>query len=329
MKTIDNKSQKEVSFNFPGRIQMCPLDFNAFDFEKDSLIGGGGYGFSVKTNHFISIKYRFENNDHIYCNCKEKIQLIQFILNLMKQKCDIKESVDIYLTLDERISEHSGLGTNSSLICACVTGLNTLFDNILTKEELIDIVKNNYYETFNNKLIPGLTTGVSFQSFFYGGFVVVGDEGKLIINKKLDKNFKCYLIDPLIRRNTNSIEDIKQLENSRELDKNYKYEKAFDFLTKVIPALNEKDYSILAKYNYKNQLHGGQKAVIESYPDNGQEIKRIMSLFETEDIIVGLSSCGPSIYVLTTNQEKALSIINKNKLRFIELQIQNEPIINI
>lgn len=73
-----------------------------------------------------------------------------------------------------------------------------------------------------------------------------------------------YLINPKIKRDTKGIQDINQLENSRLLDKSYKYERAYEFLMEVIPDVNDGSLKMLAKYNYKNHLNGGQKAVIAS-----------------------------------------------------------------
>ena len=70
------------------------------------------------------------------------------------------------------------------------------------------------------------------------------------------------------------------------------------------------------------QKIGSRKVFIENYHNNGEAIKRIIEYFEKgKNVMVGLTSVGPLVYVLTMNMNTVEEYCRKNDLCYRQTEI--------
>jgi predicted sugar kinase len=242
----------------------------------------------------------------------------------MKEIFGASEGFSIDLSLDPLMGDHFGLGSTSMISCAIVFGMNDMFGGVLSKRECVDIVCNNYVEVYQGKVTAGLATGVSIHTAFNGGFVIVGSNAKLAYKSKVPKEYKIVLIKTGAKRlDMDKPENLSQLEDSKRLDQDYKYIRAYNFLMNIIPSLMQGDWDSLSSSN-DCQLCGGQKGVVESYENNGEAIKNIFKKLESvPGATFGVTSVGPSVFVFTKRYEEVEALCKGIGVDFEVLDINN------
>ena len=304
---------------FPGRVQMCPLDFNAFQF---GIPGGGGYGVSIKMDNYIRIMTA--EKDIISIDEDKKI-LVYHYLMLMKKILNINVGLNINIKLDNITKEHFGVGSSASIATAICYLINYMCGNIISLDDLVEIISINYVEIYKNKLTLGMTTGVSLHSILKGEFVIVSNNANLIYSKKVPSEYKVILIDTKLKRDDmDKPENMEQINRSKKLDSDFKKIRSDLFLMEIIPDLNKNNWKSLFNYNTFFQLNGGQLAVIESYENEGNAIKNIINHFSKfEDIMIGVTSVGPTVYAFTKNENIVTSYCNSNNLEYRTFNISN------
>ena len=309
----------KVEATFPGRVQMCPLDFNAFEF---GVPGGGGYGLAIELNNYIKIEksdkelFDIDNNREI---------IIKHYYILMKNVLGIEDDFKITLKLDSIAKEHFGVGSSTSIAAVICYLFNYMCGNIISQDELVNIIANNYIEIYKNKLTFGMTTGVSLHSILKGEFVIVANGAKLIYSKKVPKEYKVVLIDTKLKRDDmDKPENMDQINRSKKLDLEFKKIRSDIFLMEIIPELNNDNWNVLFKYNNLFQRNGGQLAVIESYENNGELIKNILDYFSGyENVMIGVTSVGPTVFALVKDEKPIIEYCNLNHLEHQLYSISN------
>ncbi len=308
---VEQKINK-IEAIFPGRIQMCPLDFNAFEF---GVPNGGGYGLPIELDNYIKI----EKSDFEEFNiAKGKDILVKHYYYLMKEIFSINGNYSITIKLDSIVEQHFGLGSSASIAAAICFLFNYMFDNAISQNELVEIIANNYVEIYKNKLTYGMTTGVSLHSILRGEFVIVSNYAKLIYSKKMPKDYKVILIDTKLKRDDmDKPENMEQINRSKQLDLEFKKFRSDIFLMEIIPELNNDNWQLLFEKNNIFQQNGGQLAVIESYENNGELIKNILNKFKSvDDLMVGVTSVGPTMFVITKDEARIVDYCNSINLEY-------------
>lgn len=307
-KQIMNK----VEATFPGRVQMCPLDFNAFEF---GVPGGGGYGLPIELNNYIKIQ---KSDKEIFNIDKGKEILVKHYYILMKKVLDIKDKFNITIKLDPVVEQHFGVGSSASIAVAICYLFNYMSNNIIPQNELVNIIANNYVEIYKNRLTFGMTTGVSLYSILRGEFVIVSNHAKLIYSKKIPNEYKVVLIDTKLKRDDmDKPENMEQINRSKQLDLEFKKTRSDVFLMEIIPELNSDNWELLFEKNNLFQQSGGQLAVIESYENNGKLIKTILNKFSNvKDMMIGVTSVGPTIFAIVKDEKQIIDYCNSINLEY-------------
>ena len=189
-----------------------------------------------------------------------------------------------------------------------------MYGNIYTENELIRLIANNYAEEYEDKLTRVPLTCVSLYSLLNGNFVFVDDHINLLYKKRVEDRFKLYLINTKLKRYKNepalcAIIKEEKMENS--LNKKEK------ICSKIIPSLKKDDWTELFNYNNWSQTVGSRLVFIENYKEKGRIIKEIIGFFSDEkETMVGLSSVGPLVYVITSNENIVAEYCKKNNLEY-------------
>ncbi|MBO5349055.1 MAG: hypothetical protein J6A89_04480 [Clostridia bacterium] len=301
-----------IEAKFPGRVQMCPLDFTSFEF---GIPAGGGYGVPIEMNNYIKIKTA--EKDTITGNEDKKILVNHYVI-LMKKILNIDVGLEIDIKLDNIAKQHFGVGSSASIAAAVCYSINYMCGNIISVNKLVEIISNNYVEIYKNKLTFGMTTGVSLHSILRGEFVIVANDADLIYSKKVPNGYKIILINTNLKRDDmDKPENIEQINRSRELDIEYQKIRSELFLMKIIPELNKDNWKTLFKYNTSFQLNGGQLGVIESYENQGKIIKDIINYFSNfEDMMIGVTSVGPTVFAYIKDETDVIKYCNSNNLEY-------------
>lgn len=251
--------------------------------------------------------------------------LVNHYVILMKKILNINVGLDINIKLDNIAKQHFGVGSSTSLATVICYLINYMCGNIISLDELIEILSSNYVEIYKNKLTLGMTTGVSLHSILRGEFVIVSNGANLIYSKKVPTEYKIVLIDTkLKRKDMDKPENMEQINMSKKLDAEFRKTRSDLFLMDIIPDLNKNNRKSLFKYNTLFQLNGGQLAVIESYENQGKNIKDIINYFSKfEDMMIGVTSVGPTVYAFTKNEDIVIKYCNSNNLEYRTFNISD------
>lgn len=326
MARIFRDQPHELTMKFPARVQMCPLDFTKFDIQHRTtgFVNGGGYGFAIKMNN--EIKAAFANRDEIIAQCHDDKLLARHVLHAMRRFYHTAQKFHVEISLDRRLSAHMGFGSSAVLQMAVASAINALLGEKLGHDALVDFVAQHYVEIIDGKIVRSYTTGVSLHAFLRGGFVVVGDKAQLIFQTVIPSRYKAFLVDAGTRRVFTGPENLDQVVDSIAREQIFVATKLEAMLMQIIPALRRGNWEVLRRYNREFQIHGGQQAVIDSY-ENPAKIYRMLNEFaKLPDTIAGVSSCGPGIFVLTSQTRAVREICTHQKYRFSMFDIENRDL---
>lgn len=288
----------------------------------------GGIGFSISKPYW---KIKFEIGNHFIDPdnlCDEHYAAIDFALDKLRFLIP-KEKIRI--TISESIPCHIGLGSKTSLLLSIGKALSLLSDNEISAYELCRILKR------------GGTSGIGLYSFEGGKFI--WDNGHKYPEEKNcfgpsslalalpPQEILSYPINWLevihLRFSTNKIFGIK--ENSIFKDvcpvpQNETINTIECVCSKIIP-------SILGKNNYllqegiKKLQNVGFKKYEWLYQDD--ITKKFKDYWDSLDMLegIGLSSMGPTLYILTTRPKfihEKIKDFEYSPIYMCETEINNE-----
>lgn len=256
-----------------------------------------------------------------------KKAVIEHFLIIMRKLFNSNVYFKVCVNFDKNMSEHCGLASNAMLSNAVIYGVNYLFGNILSKEELIEILDDNFVEEQDGFLVRDICTGIAHNVCSLGGLCIVSDNGKLIKKYDFPSNFKVFLIKT---SKVNSISNIKTQENIVDLLKKYDnncFEKSYKILNEIIPDLNKNNFSKLFKYNYIFQHCNDNKNVLDYYFINNLPVREVLLNFENvPNVMAGLSTNAKFLYVICSDTEFIKDICVKNNLDFNLYSINNNGV---
>lgn len=286
-----------LKLSFPCRAHITLLDSNLFDLGKP---GAGGIGFAIHMHNTIEIS--ISENDKIEANGVFNILLSHMII-IMKKIFNFNGGFKVKLITDDFFQPHKGIGSTTALLTACSKAINILFGSPLEDEQIRQIVANNFSEVCaNNKLAKGMETGVGTALTLNGGFVVVSDKLKIVLQQKLFHNYQVALIDLGLERFAHvEPENMPEFIKVQQEDQAFRYHKAYLILLKLIPALHEENHEAIGDIIWRFQFGGNNLLEYEKYLGGGKEILNLMNSIRycaSPKPIVGLSSLGPIVFAI-------------------------------
>lgn len=319
-----------IKMIFPSRIHITPIDCNRFAFGEP---GGGGIGFAVDLQNQLDIEVNHKI-DKINSNSNRYTLIISHYNKIIKTIFNTEITFKFNLKLSDLVIQHFGLGSSTSVGCATIFGLNKLFGNPLTIDEIRRLVAYNFVEEYNGKLTKGLETGVGTSVILRGGISVVANDLIEIFNKPIPANKALLLIDPKTTRpNIDHPESMDMLERTFFLDLSYKYTKSYNILMDIIPALYFDDFIKFGKYVWDIQFSGTHLSIIQSYEDFGKKIYTILGVLKSVGMdVCGLSSVGPAIFSIYDIDKKdaiynALQKEIGNEIKLYDAAFNNKGIL--
>lgn len=314
---------KRVKVCSPARLHITAMNPNKMILEKR---GGGGIGIALNSNNIIEIEIIDEKEDIIEYN--KKLVILHF-LNIMREIFKTDVHFKIKVNLDYRLEEHIGLASNAMLSTAVVYGVNYIFGNILTKTEIVEILDNNFVEQCGDTLVKDICTGIAHNVCVLGGLCIVSENGDLIKKYDFPIDFKIFMIKTSKRNNyksnieteKNVVELLKMFENM------YFFQKSYYILNEIMPSLNRGRMEKLFKYNREFQHYNSEENVIDYYFVNNESTRNILlELDEIENSMVGLSTNGKYIYIITENEEEVKRRCKEKGLNYTEYLTDNNGV---
>ncbi len=315
---------KIAKIKFPGRIHITLIDSNRFDFGEP---GAGGMGFSFLMNNEIFISLSDQDSQDVK---EEFCPILKHLTYVMKKILCYPKGINVKLNIDKFFKSHKGLGTTTTISTAFVQGINSLFGYPLNHKEVREIISYNYAEEKNGKIIRGTETGVGPFLILTGGFVIVAGNMNVIYSREFFPQHKLILVDPgSVQVSHKESEFIPIMDKIQYEDLAFRYHKSYMILMDLIPALYEDDFNKIGDILWRFQFGGNNLFELEKYPDNGKYILEVMFSLRfgiNPKPIVGLSSVGPIIYVITKKVENVKEICRKLDLNFYTTDINNKGI---
>ena len=323
-KTFNNTSlkQEKVTVLSPARLHLTALNPNKMIMEK---LGGCGMGLALDFNNIISVEaLPSSDNDIIY---HSKTAVIKHCLIIMRKLFNSNIHFKVTVKFDENMQEHCGLASNSMLSNAIIYGINCLFRNPLSKEDLIEILDNNFVEEKDGFLVRDICTGIAHSTCSLGGLCIISDNGKLIKKFDFPTNYKVFLIKT---NKVNNLTNIKTQENIvdllRKFDRNT-FTKSYMILNELIPALNKNNFDVLFKQNHIFQHFDDYQNILNYYFINDLPTSKVLSNFENiPNSMSGLSTNAKFLYVISSDTKLIEKICIENNLDFNIYSVNNNGV---
>lgn len=109
----------------------------------------------------------------------------------------------IFIELEKRMPIGSGMGSSAASSVAALLAINTLFDNLATREELFQIGLNS------EKMACGSAHGDNIAPSLYGGITLIQhSHPKRVISLPVPNSLYCLLIHPDVEVNTQNAREV-------------------------------------------------------------------------------------------------------------------------
>ena len=309
---------QNLNIKFPNRIHMTPFDCNRFDFGKP---GGGGVGFAIDIENYLNISDAAELK--VTTNRTNDSPLIFHYVRVMEAILKYQMSYHFDLIVSDSVQQHFGIGSSVSVACAVIFGINKMFGDPLSIEEMRHLIAHNFVEEYKGKVTYGLETGVGTSVILKGGLSVIGGELVEVYHRPIPPGYTIMLADPQTKRPESDKPESKEMLNRTFfLDSSYRYIKAYNVLMDIIPAFYNWNLKIIGDYFWDIQYSGTHISMIQSYENFGGKIYDTLGYLRNSGIILcGLSSVGPAIYAVFEEEKEPL-IIQEIKSRLPYLKVK-------
>ena len=320
--SVPSLKGKSIQCNFPNRIHITPIDCNRFNYGKP---GGGGIGFALKANNYLKIQLASETE----FAGDEKVKPVALrALYAMSHNLGFADEFKITVNQSQEVKAHIGLGSNACLLTAICSSINELYDSPLSKRELMQIIGANFVEEYNGKCVLGLDTGVAPATSLYGGCCLVSEESVVVWQNDFDFIPKALLVFPnTARASFEGAEDDVMLKRSFYEDLKSRGNISYEILMDLIPAIVNKDLHKIGDVIWNIQFSGTHLSMIQGYEDYGAKIYGLFGKIKSLGAeIVGLSSVGPCIFVISKNMQSILEYLQSENIENMLCDIQTKPI---
>lgn len=317
---------KNVVLRIPARIDLDLLNVGRVQLGK---FGGGGIGLALDVNSYVKISVVDGNVDIINCN---NVEIVQFYLNMIRKNLGIDSYFMVDFNFDKRIKLHDGMGLNAQIQIAIFYGINYLCGNVLSKEKLLELLQNNYYEEENGKITKEVyCTGIAHHTILNGGICFVDEDGSLIYKKTVSNSMKLIRV----KANYSGIFDTLNKDSDKNLATLFKKNiddgvvgnKRQRIIDCIIPKIKMDDYEgFFSEMEYFSKFDGCD--FMSKYCNvNNISFYEFLDFFKTRnDIFVRTALNSPYVLVLTENLDQIRNIFEFYKIEFEVYNIANDGI---
>ncbi len=304
-------------FAHPPKPQIYPVDSINFAISK-----------------FTEATVTIRNDRKIIIKASDKhLAIIEHTVKIMQKTLDIETGFNITARNLHKIS-HGGLASSSAIMSAVAQAINVLMGNVLSVEDTTKLISQNYGEESSKRgfissaaSIGGSTAiGLSSKSL-----AIIGGESEIWLLNNLPKEYSAVLLYPKkIKTISKALDDVlnkKEFSLLETIDDGWGSIKENILKTKIIPAINKKDYSAL--FRTINMYTIGAYGDIPGYFNSRWNsygisfnsliyiiFSKIFSSLKINEHCFFVSSNGPLIAVITKNPKKVVDLFKEFEKSF-------------
>ncbi len=305
-------------FAYPPRPQIYPVNSINFAISK-----------------FTKVNVGVRNDKKNVINASDKhLAIIQHTIKIMQKTLGIENGFNVNAVNRHKIS-HGGLGSSSAIMSAVAQAINILTGSVLSVADITKLISQNYgEETAKKGFISGAVSigGSTAVALSGKSLVIMGGESDIWCLSKMPEGYCAILLYPKKIKSISGITDKalnkKEFSLVKNVDDGWGDIKEGMLKTKIISAINKKDYSVL--FRAINMYTIGAFGDIPRYfrfrwisygISFDSLIYRIFSkLFgslKIDENCFFVSSNGPLIVVITKYPKKALYLLKDLNKDFI------------
>lgn len=220
----------------------------------------------------------------------------------------IKSQQGVSIELHKKMPLSSGLGSSAASAVAVLFAINTLFDNRLTKSELLSIALQS------EKLACGAAHADNAAPALFGGFLLIRENNPPdIVELPVPENLYCTIIHPEIEINTADARNI--------LSPNVPLKdavKQWANTAGLVAGLYRKDLTLISRSMNDYIIEPQRAKLIPHF----YEIKK--AALDRGALGCSISGSGPSLFALSNSQEIAQKIAGSMSAVLANYKICNQ-----
>ena len=324
-----------IEINYPCRLDAMAINPSAVCYNSDMIFTPGEV--VISTKKYINVKIKKTNDvDSITIGESTKRKcLVKHAYYLMKKVLRFSDSLHIDVD-DSDIPKHCGFGSSSSLIAAVSTAINEMYNNPISKKDLIKYLASNHGEEISDnnenelKMVQciggGATNGLTEE-----GIIIIAGQATTIAKTKYTGKILIGIPNDFKIKDANYLME-KEEENLYKFKKTGdKYSKiiAYDMLHRALPEINNGEIDSLSDIVFDYRFNMGSIDNCSFVYDKLNNLaKEIRVLYEEKKCkMLGLSSVGPAFFVITNNcndYKYCKQFFKKLDLKIFETEINND-----
>lgn len=268
------------------------------------------------------------NADH------KHLTIIEHTIKIMQKTLNIKMGFNVKAYNSHNIS-HGGLGSSAAIMSAVAQAINILMGKKLSIENMTKLLAQNYGEETKRKgFISGMASigGATATALSGHSLIVIGGEAEIWCLNQMPKNYCAILLYPKKIKDITGMADMHLYKNGFSFFKKIGHEwgdvKEDLLKNKIIPAINNKDYSVLFRsinmytigaYGDIPQYFKSRWISYDIFFDNliHNIFSKLFSSLNINENCFFVSSGGPLIVIITKNYKKTLKLLGNTKKYFI------------
>lgn len=226
------------------------------------------------------------------------------VLMKIQEYLNLKNGFEV--TIHKNIKPGSGLGSSAASAAGAAFGANELLGNILSKEELV------YFAMFGEELASGVKHADNIAPCIYGGVTLVKSSNPLDIIPLSSPNLFVTAVHPQVEVKTS---DARQI-----LKKNIQLKDAvvqWGNIAGLVTGILKNDFSLIGRSLNDVIVEPIRSILIPKF----DEIKE--KSLKTGALGGGISGSGPSIFMLSENEETAQKIAKMMSSKYSEISIES------
>jgi len=318
-------SREKITLQCPCRIDVGLIDYSALKFtDGDNDYKAGEMSFAGKAYTKVEVILTGEK-DHIE---SERPLIVRHIIEMMKKVTDYKGGFIIKTVAHSY--RHVGFGSSAIMSESVATAINILLGEPLTFWELRRLIAYNFVEEADSTkglVFPGASTGGSFNTVTYGGFVITSSECEMIFRVQIPKEIRFVVGTPKIHvaGPEESDTDVNCMSWERHNERINAAKSAFWIITEVMPFAVQGNWKKVGNAFYNYTLFGGKAMQMLYYQASLADVLFQMKVNHIEG--GWMTSAGPSLVAFTRTTDgtikKAKNIFKERDFDVVVIKPDN------
>ncbi len=323
----------KVTVKFPSRLNAMALDPSKITSNRNMIFTPGEIVFSIQIYKTITLKIIPQKGKIDISSSSQRKPLIKHAVLIMRKALNVNDG--LYIDIDNSSElKHCGLGSSGSLIASVARGINALYGEPLSPQELVKYLAQNHGEEIEgeNHFIQQVQCigGSAASGCFSGGLLLITGKSQVIKTMVIPSDYTVIIGIPEGFKQ----QDAKLLMKKEEkklpafLKTGLRYGPiiAYRILHEVLPAMNEGNLNPIGKliYDYRFKM-GSIKNCSFTYPELNIIANKLRIIQEKKLAdVLALSSVGPAFFAITMQPKKCKAIFKAAGLTIYQTKIDNK-----